>query len=89
MNGAQEPQKREPSTEEDIAVTLYGAIRQLILEKDYFYQSFQPEYSHLTGNGERAIIHLVNQFGPRLLQAIQDDDVKRSKELVLNELKKE
>jgi len=79
----------ENPTEEDIAITLYGAIRQLILEKNYFYQSYQTEYSHLTGNGERAIINLVNQFGPRLLKAIHDDDVIRGKELVLNELKKE
>ena len=79
----------EDSTEEDIAITLYGAVRQLILEKDYFYQSYQTEYSHLTGNGERAIINLVNLFGPKLIKAIQDDDIKRSKEIVLNELKKE
>lgn len=89
MTGAPEPGQDQVPTEEDIAITLYGAIRQLVLEKDYFYQSFQPEYSHLTGNGERAIINLVNQFGPRLIKAIHDDDVKRSKELVLNELKKE
>jgi hypothetical protein len=84
-----EKEEPENSTEEDIAITLYGAIRQLLLEKDYFHQSYQPEYSHLTGNGERAIINLVNQFGPRLIKAIHDDDVKRSKELVLNQLKKE
>lgn len=89
MTGVPEPQYSQDSTEEDIAITLYGAIRQLLLEKDYFYRSFQSEYSHLTGNGERAIINLVNQFGPRLLKAINDDDIKRSKELVLNELKKE
>lgn len=89
MNGAPESRPPEQPTEEDIAITLYGAVRQLILDKDYFYQSFQAEYSHLTGNGERAIINLVNQFGPRLIQAIHDDDVKCSKELVLNELKKE
>ncbi len=89
MNGAAEPKPPEQATENDIAVTLYGAIRQLILEKDYFYRSFQAEYSHLTGNGERAIINLINQFGPRLLQSIHDDDVKRSKELVMQELKQE
>lgn len=76
-------------SENDVAVLLYGSIRQIILEKDYFYRSFQPEYSHLTGNGERAIINLLNVWGPRLLKAIHDDDVKRSKELVVQELKKE
>lgn len=84
-----EKEAPENATEEDIAITLYGAVRQLILEKDYFYQSYQTEYSHLTGNGERAIINLVNLFGPKLIKAIQDDDIKRSKEIVLNELKKE
>ncbi len=79
----------ENSTEQDIAVTLYGAIRQIILEKDYFHQSYQTEYSHLTGNGERAIINLVNTLGPKLIKAMHDDDVKRGKDLVLNELKKE
>jgi hypothetical protein len=79
----------ENSTENDIAITLYGALRQIILEKDYFYQSYQTEHSHLTGNGERAIINLVNTFGPKLIKAMYDDDVKRGKDLVLNELKKE
>jgi len=76
-------------SENDVAVMMYGSLRQIILEKDYFYRSFQSEYSHLTGNGERAIINLVNMWGPRLLKAIHDDDVKRGKDLVLNELKKE
>jgi hypothetical protein len=84
-----EESKPDNLTEQDVAVMFYGGIRQIILEKDYFYRSFQPEYSHLTGNGERAIINLVNLFGPRLLQAIQNDDVERGKELVLKELKKE
>jgi hypothetical protein len=76
-------------TENDIAVSLYGALRQIIVEKDYFHQSYQIEYSHLTGNGERAIINLVNMFGPRLLKAIHDDDIERGKELIMQELKKE
>jgi hypothetical protein len=76
-------------TENDVAVMLYGGLRQIILEKDYFYRSFQAEYSHLTDSGERAIINLINVWGPRLLKAIHDDDVKRSKELVVQELKKE
>jgi hypothetical protein len=76
-------------SENDVAVILYGSLRQIILEKDYFHRSYQSEYSHLTGNGERAILHLVNTWGPRLLKAIQDDDVERGKQLVMQELKKE
>lgn len=76
-------------TENDVAVMLYGSIRQIILEKNYFHQSFQMEYSHLTGNGERAVVNLINLWGPRLLKAVHDDDVERGKQLVMQELKKE
>jgi len=79
----------ENSTEQDIAVSLYGAIRQIMLDKDYLYQSYHIENSYLTDNGERAIINVINMFGPRLIKAIHNDDVKRGKDLVLNELKKE
>jgi hypothetical protein len=85
MNG----HRLENLTENDVVVILYGALRQIILEKDYFYPSYQIEHSHLTDNGERAILHLVNTWGPRLLKAIQDDDIERGKQLVMQELKKE
>lgn len=85
MHDEQQPR----STEQDIALFLYGAIRQIILEKDYFYQSYHVEYRHLTDNGERAIINLINMLGPKLIRAMRDDDVQRGKDLVLNELKKE
>jgi hypothetical protein len=81
--------KLENLTENDVVVMMYGALRQIILEQDYFYPSYQIEYSHLTGNGERAILHLINTWGPRLLKAIHDDDVERGKQLVMQELKKE
>ncbi len=76
-------------TENDVAVMLYGSIRQIILEKNYFHKSYQMEYSHLTGNGERAVVNLINLWGPRLLKAVHDDDVERGKQLVMQELKKE
>jgi hypothetical protein len=78
----------ENLTENDVAVMLYGALRQIILEQDYFHTSYQIEYSRLTGDGERAIINLVNMWGPRLIKAIHDDDVERGKELIMQELKK-
>lgn len=81
--------KQHLSTEQDIALMIYGSIKQILQEKDYFYRGYSPEYSHLTDNGERAILSMINTLGPKLIYAIHQEDLERSKNLVVDNLKKE
>ena len=75
--------------EKDIRLALYGSLRMIIKDSKYFYYSSAgPEYCHLTEEGARAVIDLVNLFGSRLILAEANADVDRSKEIMLKELKK-
>jgi hypothetical protein len=46
-----------------------------------------PDYCHLTKEGRDAIIDVVNILGSRMLVAIEQEDIERSKQLVLDQLK--
>lgn len=72
----------------DVERMIVGSIKEIIRDRQYFYHStVGPEYCHLTEEGNRAIIDLVNLLGSRLLKAELEEDIERSKQLVLNELK--
>jgi hypothetical protein len=72
----------------DVEKMIVGSIKELIKDKQYFYNSsVGPEYSRLTDEGNRTIIDIINILGPRLLKAETEEDIERSKELVLKELK--
>jgi hypothetical protein len=72
----------------DVERMIVGSIKEIIRDRQYFYHStVGPEYCHLTEEGNRAIIDLVNLLGSRLLKAELEEDIERSKKLVLDELK--
>ena len=72
----------------DVEKMIMGSIKEILRDRQYFYHStVGPDYCHLTEEGNRAIIDLVNILGSRLLKAEAEEDVERSKQLVLNELK--
>ena len=72
----------------DIERMIIGSIKEIIQDRQYFYHSTAgPEYCHLTEEGNRAIIDLVNVLGSRLLKAEAEEDIERSKQLVLDQLK--
>jgi hypothetical protein len=67
---------------------LIGAIKEVIQDNNYFYRSTAgPEYCHLTDLGKEVIIETLNIFGARMLTAMDLEDIERSKQLVLDELK--
>lgn len=74
-------------TENDVATMMFGSIRQILLDDRYLKRRWTIEDSRLTDEGERAIIECINIFGPRLIQAIDNDDYDRSKEMMLKNLK--
>lgn len=72
----------------DVERMIIGSVKEIIRDRQYFYHStIGPEYCHLTEEGNRAIIDLINVLGSRLLKAEAEEDIERSKQLVLNELK--
>lgn len=72
----------------DVEKMIMGSIKEIIRDKQYFYHStVGPEYCHLTDEGNRAILDLVNVLGARLLKAEAEEDIERSKQMVLDQLK--
>lgn len=67
---------------------IIGSIKEIIRDRQYFYYStVGPDYCHLTEEGKSAIIDMINILGSRMLVAIEKEDIERSKQLVLDELK--
>ena len=72
----------------DVEKMMVGSIKEIIKDKNYFYySSIGPEYCHLTDQGKEAIMDIMNLLGSRLAVAIEKEDIERSKQLVLDELK--
>ena len=72
----------------DVERMLVGSIKELLQDSTYFYHSTAgTDYCHLTEIGKDAILEVINILGSRLIAAVAQEDIERSKELVLNELK--
>lgn len=72
-------------TEEDIKNMLYGAVRELTRDRKYFYKGvFKSEF---TDRGKEVICGMMDMYAAQIHDAIEADDLKRSKELVLKKLK--
>lgn len=70
-------------------LALHGSLQMIVKDSKYFYYSSAgPDYCHLTDDGARAVIDIVNLFGSRLILAEIQGDIDRSKEIMLKELKK-
>ena len=73
---------------QDIEKLLIGSIKEVLQDPKYFYQStVGPDYCHLTEVGNDVILETVNILGSRMLLAMALDDVERSKQMVLDNLK--
>ena len=72
----------------DVERMIIGSVKEILKDKQYFYYStVGPDYCHLTEEGKDAIIDLVNILGSRMLVAMEQEDIERSKQLVLDQLK--
>ena len=73
----------------NIEKMIIGSIKELLKDRQYFYHStIGADYCHLTEEGREAVLDMINLLGPRLRMAMDQEDIERSKELVLKELKK-
>lgn len=73
---------------QDVEKMIIGSIKEIIQDREHFYYSpVGAHYCHLTEVGERAIIDAVNLLGGNMIIAIEQQDIERSKQLVLDQLK--
>ena len=73
----------------DVEKMIIGSVKEVIKDRNLFHNSsVGPEYCHLTEEGAQAMTEMLNLLLPRLLKAQELEDVERSKQIVLNELKK-
>jgi len=68
--------------------TLYGALLELTADsKYYYYSAVGPQYSEWTTRGQQAVLDLVTDFAYNMYRCRVEEDIERSKQLVLDELK--
>lgn len=73
---------------EALQKTLYGALLELTQDPKYYYYSVVgPQYCELTERGQKVILDLVNDFAYNMYRCKIEEDIERSKQLVLSELK--
>jgi hypothetical protein len=73
--------------EQDISTALYGALRALIVKREYFYDGCSPAYSNLTEQGKTAALEIICLYAPHINEAIKSDLAEQSKKLVFSTLK--
>ena len=72
----------------DVEKMIVGSVKEVVKDRNLFHNSsVGPEYCHLTEEGKKAVTDMLNLLLPRLLKAQELEDIERSKQLVLNELK--
>lgn len=66
----------------------YGSLLEIVSNPDYYYYSpVGKEYSHFSDEGEQAIIDFAKIIAYNILEVRDTEDEKRSRDIVLNELK--
>lgn len=73
--------------ERDICNAMYGAIRSLVVNREYFYEGGSYYYSHFTDKGKEVATEIVAMYAPKILEAIHTDLEENSKKLVFQALK--
>ena len=69
---------------------LYGGIEELMSNPRYYYtSSIGVEYNHWTDQGRAALAEYIELLSYRIKRCQIEEDFKRSKEMVINELKRE
>jgi hypothetical protein len=67
---------------------IYGALLEIVSDPDYYYySSVGKEYSHFSDKGEQAIVDFAKIIAYNMLEARDEEDEQRSRDIVLNELK--
>lgn len=75
---------------EALKTVFYAGIKELAFNKRYFYHSgVGANYSHLTDEGERAVLDYVKIMAPLMREAEERALDQRAKDMVMSTLKGE
>ena len=68
---------------------VYAGLMEILRHPKYYYNSsVNPDYSHFTEEGEKALLEFFQMVGPKMLKMEEDMLDQRAKDLVIKELKK-
>jgi len=71
-----------------IKTVIYAGVKELIFDRKYFYHStVGASYSHLTEDGERAILEYIRVMAPLMREAEEKALDQRAKDIVMRTLK--
>lgn len=73
-------------TEQDIKNIMYGTVKELSQNRNYFYNGYR---SHWTDEGKRVIGEMMDLYADKIQEAIREADDIRAREMVFNSLKEE
>ena len=69
---------------------IYGGVRQLMMNRDYYYRSSAgANYSHWTEAGKTALVDYMNLMAYKMIEAEEVELNQRAKNLVIKGLKGE
>lgn len=79
----------QTTMDNDVLKTVtYAGLRELVFDRKYFYySSVGTNYSHLTDEGERAILEYIKVMAPLMREAEEKALDQRAKDLVMKTLK--
>jgi len=78
--------EKQTMSRETVKDTIYGAIRELSNNKNFYYGGINDDFSHLTELGEKELIVLFNKFIPLLRRSEEERMRDLAKHLVYGEL---
>jgi hypothetical protein len=71
-----------------IKTVMYAGVKELIFDSKYFYHSaVGANYSHLTKDGERAVLDYIRVMAPLMREAEEQALDQRAKNIVMQTLK--
>jgi hypothetical protein len=67
---------------------MYGSIEELMQNsKYYYYSNIGSQYSHWTEDGRKALNDYMDMIAYQIKKCQEEEDIQRSKDLVIKELK--
>ena len=83
--------KRSSMRKSAVKDQMYGAIMEMLNNKEYFYRSNigrRHEYSHWTEEGKAELLEFIQEHSKKMLTAEEAELTARAKEMTFESLKK-
>jgi hypothetical protein len=82
--------KKSKMDREAVKDLTYGGVMEILHNRKFYYHSaIGAQYSHLTGDGEKALMEYMKLMSHKMLEAEEAELDQRAKQMVLKTLKGE